>query len=400
MSSTVPVPPPDAPAEPPVQDAGPATPSVSTAEAPAEAPTEAASGAAPEVTSAAEPPSPVAPAAGAASQPDAPATAVNLRPALFGVGILAVAGVLSSALLWQKLTTIQEHLARQSADAGAQSIEARALAKQAQELSRETAGRQAVSETRLSEVALQRSQLDELMQSLSRSRDEDLVVDVEAALRLAQQQAQLTASVEPLLAALRSADQRIGRSAQPRLARVRAAIAHDIDRIRSIAVTDMPGLLARLDDLVRLADDLPAVNAAPQGLSSGVRRVPTAAPPTEWWQRAWRVVYDEVRDLVRVSRIEQPEAVLLSPEQTFFLRENLKLKLLNARIGLLARQPEAARADLASAAAVINKYFDPAGRKTQVAAGLLQQVQSQVKAVELPRLDETMGALATAGAGR
>jgi uroporphyrin-3 C-methyltransferase len=110
-------------------------------------------------------------------------------------------------------------------------------------------------------------------------------------------------------------------------------------------------------------------------------------------------VYDEVRDLVRVSRIEQPEAVLLSPEQTFFLRENLKLKLLNARIGLLARQPEAARADLASAAAVINKYFDPAGRKTQVAAGLLQQVQSQVKAVELPRLDETMGALATAGAG-
>mgnify|MGYP000918123798 FL=1 len=396
MSPTEPVLTPDAPAEPPAQDAGSATPS----ESAAEAPTEATFGAAPDMTSATEPPSPVAPATGVASQPDAPTETVNLRPALFGVGVLAVAGALSSALLWQKLTTIQEHLARQSADAGAQSIEARALAKQAQELSRETAGRQAVSETRLSEVALQRAQLDELMQSLSRSRDEDLVVDVEAALRLAQQQAQLTASVEPLLAALRSADQRIGRSAQPRLARVRAAIAHDIDRIRSVAVTDMPGLLARLDDLVRLVDDLPAVNSAPQGMSNGVRIVPAAVQPTEWWQRAWRVVYDEVRDLVRVSRIEQPEAVLLSPEQTFFLRENLKLKFLNARIGLLARQPEAARADLASAAAVINKYFDPAGRKTQVAAGLLQQVQSQVKAVELPRLDETMGALATAGAGR
>lgn len=337
-------------------------------------------------------------AAPAASQPDdAPAT-VNLRPALFGVGVLAVAGVLSSALLWQKLSTIQEHLARQSADAGAQAIEARALAKQAQDLSRETSARQAVVETRLGEVALQRAQLDELMQSLSRSRDENLVVDVEAALRLAQQQAQLTASAEPLLAALRSADQRIGRSAQPRLARVRAAIAHDMDRIRGAAVTDMPGLLARLDDLVRLADDLPTANAPPQGL--GVRKVAAVAQPTEWWQRAWQVVYGEVRDLVRVSRIEQPEAVLLSPEQTFFLRENLKLKLLNARIGLLARQPEAARADLAAASAVINKYFDPAGRKTQVAAGLLQQVQSQVKAVELPRLDETMGALATAAAGR
>ena len=353
--------------------------------------------AAPEAASAA---TSSATAAAGVPQAEAPPATVNLRPALFGVGVLAVAGVLSSGLLWQKLATIQEHLARQSADAGAQSIEARALAKQAQELSRETAARQAVAETRLGEVALQRTQLDELMQSLSRSRDEDLVVDVEAALRLAQQQAQLTASVEPLLAALRSADQRIGRSAQPRLARVRAAIAHDIDRIRSVSVTDMPALLARLDDLVRLADDLPAVNAAPQSLSSGVRKAPAVAVPAEWWQRAWRVVYDEVRDLVRVSRIEQPEAVLLSPEQTFFLRENLKLKLLNARIGLLARQPEAARADLASASTVINKYFDPAGRKTQVAAGLLQQVQAQVKAVELPRLDETMGALATAGAGR
>jgi uroporphyrin-3 C-methyltransferase len=265
MSPTEPVLTPDAPAEPPAQDAGSATPS----ESAAEAPTEATFGAAPDMTSATEPPSPVAPATGVASQPDAPTETVNLRPALFGVGVLAVAGALSSALLWQKLTTIQEHLARQSADAGAQSIEARALAKQAQELSRETAGRQAVSETRLSEVALQRAQLDELMQSLSRSRDEDLVVDVEAALRLAQQQAQLTASVEPLLAALRSADQRIGRSAQPRLARVRAAIAHDIDRIRSVAVTDMPGLLARLDDLVRLADDLPAVNC---GASRHVQR--------------------------------------------------------------------------------------------------------------------------------
>jgi hypothetical protein len=134
---------------------------------------------------------------------------------------VAVVALVSSALLWQKLSTIQEHLARQSADAGAQSIEARALAKQAQDLARETAARQAVTDTRLGEVALQRTQLEDLMQSLSRSRDENLVVDIESAVRLAQQQAQLTGSVEPLLAALRTADQRIARAAQPRLARLR-----------------------------------------------------------------------------------------------------------------------------------------------------------------------------------
>jgi len=111
-------------------------------------------------------------------------------------------------------------------------------------------------------------------------------------------------------------------------------------------------------------------------------------------------VREEARKLLRVSRIEQPEAALLSPEQSFFLRENLKLRLLNARLGLLSRQTDTAHADLASASAWLGKYFDPASRKTQAANQLLQQIQSQLKTSELPRLDETMAALATAAAGR
>jgi uroporphyrin-3 C-methyltransferase len=325
--------------------------------------------------------------------------ATATRPMLFAVAAVAVVALVSSALLWQKLSTIQENLARQSADASAQSIEARALAKQAQDLARETAARQAVTDTRLGEVALQRTQLEDLMQSLSRSRDENLVVDIESAMRLAQQQAQLTGSVEPLLAALRTADQRIARAAQPRLARLRTAIVRDMDRIKAAGVTDMPGLLARLDDLVRQADDLPVANAPPQ--AGPVARKPAAGETSpQWWQRTVSVLREEARALVRVSRIDNPEAVLLSPEQTFFLRENLKLKLLNARLGLLARQTESARADLAAASATLNRYFDPTARRTQVAAGLLQQVQAQMKAVELPRIDDTLAALATAGAGR
>jgi uroporphyrin-3 C-methyltransferase len=167
----------------------------------------------------------------------------------------------ASFLLWQKLSNIQEQLARQSADAGTNAIEARALARQAQDLARETAARQALTETRLGEVALQRSALEELMQSLSRSRDENLLVDIESALRLAQQQAQLTSSAEPLLAALRAADQRLERSGQPRLSRVRAAIARDIGRITGSSVSDVPGLLVKLDELARMVDDLPLANA-------------------------------------------------------------------------------------------------------------------------------------------
>ena len=352
---------------------------------------------------------PVAPPAA----PAAPATASSGRSGVVTLVLVAMAAaaLVSSGMLWQKLSSIQEQLARQSADAGALAVEARTMARQAEELVRDTAARLSVAEARVSEVALQRGQLEELMQSLSRSRDENLVVDIESTVRLALQQAQLTGSLEPLVAALRSAEQRIDRAAQPRLAPVQRAIGRDLDRLTQAGVADTAGLLARLDDLVRQVDDLPVQNAVAQAATT--RRlsvVPGAATDKSsqgdmaWWQaaleRSWEVVRDEVRGLVRVSRVDQPEAILLAPEQTFFLRENLKLKLLNARLGVLARQFDSARADLASATAALNKYFDPTSRRTQSAATVLQQAQASMKAAELPRLDETLTALATAAAGR
>ena len=158
-----------------------------------------------------------APAVGpaAASAPPAPTPGRGGAVTLL-LGAVAAAALVSSGMLWQKLSAIQEQLARQSADSGAQAIEARTMARQAEELVRETAARLSVAEARVSEVALQRSQLEELMQSLSRSRDENLVVDIESAIRLAQQQAQLTGSLEPLVAALKSANQRIERTEFPK----------------------------------------------------------------------------------------------------------------------------------------------------------------------------------------
>jgi uroporphyrin-3 C-methyltransferase len=344
---------------------------------------------------------PPAPLAIDRGQHEVPRTATITRVTLFALILLSGAALLIAAMLWQKLSGIQEQLARQSAESGTAAIEARTTARQALELARDNASRASVLESRLSEVALQRTQLEELMQSLSRSRDENLVVDVESALRLAQQQMQLTGSAEPLLAALRTADQRLARAAQPRLARVRAAMARDIDRIKSTALTDVPGVLARLDEVARQADDLPPLNAVPRNLSAAGPKPPPAPPrAVPWWQRVIDASVEEARGLMRVSRIDEPEAVLLAPEQAFFLRENIKLKLLNARLSLLARQPEIARAEVVAASAALQKYFDPASRRTQAAATQLQQLQAQLRSAELPRIDETLAALATAAAGR
>ena len=342
-------------------------------------------------------------------------------PKIFAIVIIAVLAMsmLASFYLWRKLTNIQEHLARQSADATHLSVEARSLAKNAQDLAREASARSSLNETRLSEVALQRSQLDELMQSLSRSRDENLVVDVESALRLAQQQAQLTGSVEPLLAALKTADQRLTRAAQPRLNAVRRALASDTDKIKAAAVTDIPSLLVKLDEISRLVEDLPVANNVTAIVSAEKLEKPdvsskamgaksaAANQGSDWqvvlqnfWQNNWQIVRAELVKLVRVSRIENPDAVLLSPEQTYFLHQNLKLKILNARLGLLGRQIQSAKTDLISVADDVRKYSDPTSKQAQLLQDALSQVQSQLGNASIPALDSSLAALTLAAAGK
>ncbi len=318
------------------------------------------------------------------------------------LGAVAVIALGVSLLMWQKLSRIQEQLARQSADTGLQALEAKTWAKQSQEIVQDSAARVALMEARLSEVALQRTQLEELMQSLSRSRDETLVVDIESALRIAQQQAQMTGSTEPLLAALQSAQKRVQRAAQPRLTPVARALEKDLERLKSLPTFDIPGLMTKLDEGVALVEGLALANGA-RASQSQIREQAVASgeqtPPT-WWMNGLTRMLDEVKGLVRFSRIDAPEAALLSPEQAFFLRENLKLKLLNARLGLLARQKEGVRNDLGAAAVLVRRYAEPQSRRTAQLLQLLEQTSEQVRTAELPRIEASLTALSTAAAGR
>jgi uroporphyrin-3 C-methyltransferase len=318
------------------------------------------------------------------------------------LGAVAVIALGVSLLMWQKLSRIQEQLARQSADTGLQALEAKTWAKQSQEIVQDSAARVALMEARLSEVALQRTQLEELMQSLSRSRDETLVVDIESALRIAQQQAQMTGSTEPLLAALQSAQKRVQRAAQPRLTPVARALEKDLERLKSLPTFDIPGLMTKLDEGVALVEGLALANGA-RASQSQIREQAVASgeqtPPT-WWMNALTRMLDEVKGLVRFSRIDAPEAALLSPEQAFFLRENLKLKLLNARLGLLARQKEGVRNDLGAAAVLVRRYAEPQSRRSTQLLQLLEQTSEQVRTAELPRIEASLTALNTAAAGR
>lgn len=346
------------------------------------------------------------PLASASEYTDASAHRTTSTPWLtWGIAVLALVGAAGSGLMWAKLSGIQEQLARQSADTGTQAVEARVTSKQAEELARETAARLSVTDAKLSEVALQRSQLEELMQSLSRSRDENLVVDIESAIRLAQQQAQLTGSVQPLLAALNSAEQRLTKVAQPRLAPVLRALTRDIERIKATAVADTPALLFKLDELVRVVDSLPLLNAVGRAVEpQAVQPVPATswakAISMSWWEKVWADIWHDAQSLIRVSRIDKPEASMLAPDQSYFVRENVKLRLLNARLAMLARHFDVVQSDMKQVNDDLERFFDMQSRQGQTTLVLAREVLAQSKQIEIPRVDDTLAALTTAAAGR
>jgi uroporphyrin-3 C-methyltransferase len=331
---------------------------------------------------------------------------------------LAALSIASLSLVWttqQRVKTLEQELVRRQQSSQDQSTEARLLARQAHDAAADVAAKLGLVEARVAESALQRTQVEELIQSLSRSRDENVLADVEAALRVAQQQSSITGSAEPLVAVLKQADERLARYNQPRLERVRRAVARDLDRVRAVSLADVPSLSIKLDEAVRQVDELPMLVTPERKAIAATGRAAASAPAAgaavvargDWlgmidqaWQRIATETWTEVRSLVRVTRIDQPEAMLIAPEQAYFLRENLKLRLLNARLSLLSRQFEQAQGDLAVAQTSLDRYFDRSSRRVNTTAELLRQVAAQTRNANMPRPDETLAALAAASAGR
>lgn len=338
--------------------------------------------------------------------------------------MLVVLTGVSLTLAWrtqQRVKTVEQEMVKRLAEGQRLANEAQMLSKQSQDSTLATAAKVALLEARVAEVAIQRTQLEELMQSLSRSRDENLLVDIDAGIRVAMQQTAITGSAEPLVAMLKQADERLSRHDQPRLEGVRRAIARDLDRVKAVGLIDIPTLTIKLDEATRMVDELPLLaNALPKPVVAKVKpamAVPAtaasapkraaSAPTVPWWDlwnTRWDALIDrvwvEAKSLIRVTRIDSPEAMLLAPDNAFFVRENLKLRLLNARLALLSRQFETTQNDLQVAQGAIDRYFDRNARTTVLLGQLLTQVAAQSRQVNVPKPDDTLVALAAAAAGR
>ncbi len=332
-----------------------------------------------------------------AVEPDAAPPVVPRRAKGGALWLLPVA-VLAGLLAWQwhdsreQLHALRQEMARQIADLGAATrseaqSDQRLLARADELAERLQAVEQQLAESRDQEAALQA-----LFENVAKGREEADLLEVEQAVTLAAQQIQLAGNVPVALLALRAADAQLARLDKARYLPLRKALAGDIARLNELPLVDLPGISLRLEQLVNGVDKHPfAVHGRPQESSENAPAPELADTP--WWRLVLTDLWHEVRGLVRVQRFDREEPALLAPGQGFFLRENLKLRLLSARLALFARDQWTFRNELTVARSWLARYFSPEDRAVQAALEELKALVAAEIVVDLPELRASQQAL-------
>ena len=357
-----------------------------------------------------------------ASVSSAPVTTVpypRLRVSPFNwVGLAALVLALAGCVLWwishNRFESVDRELARRIQSVDITGNVSHVLAYQAEDQVLALQTRLGVLESKVSDSQSQQASLEQLYQDLSRTRDDWALAEVEQILDVASQQLQLAGNVQGAMIALQNADNRLARADRPQFIPLRRVIGHDMDRLRALPSVDLAGNALRIDSLVSMVDGLPLLSderpiEAPRLDAQPIDRGPTiitgkdgtarqqepgwAEKVQDTWRYATAEVWHQVQQLIRIREVDQPEALLLTPSQSYFLKENLKLRLLNARLALLARQESIYRSDLLRAEDMLQKYFDGRARQTVVALALLKQIEASNTVIELPTLSESLTAV-------
>lgn len=304
--------------------------------------------------------------------------------------------VLVVVFLWQwldahsEINQVQQELATRLAEMDGVNKVNQSLLAQNQEVVRELGGKLSLLESKYAEAQNQRAALESLYQEMSSSRDQTALAEVEQMLMIAGQQLQLSANVKAALIAMQHADNRLQQLDRPALAGLRKQINRDIDKLRALPIIDAAGINTRIDSVVAVIDTLP--------LSQDIRAhadspVPAPAANENAWNKFWRELWQETKQLIRIENTQKQELPLLSPTQTFFLRENLRIRLLSARMALLSHDEVSYKRDLKNAQDWIKLYFDTQSKDSAQAVATLQKLAASSINIDMPDIGGSLEAV-------
>jgi len=315
---------------------------------------------------------------------------------LAGVALLGI--VILSVLVWRDgdyLATTRQELSRRLVDGETAQREAQAQAKQNREVLDALQAKVGALEARLAEMQSQQMALETMYQELSHVREDRLLAEIEQEVSIAAQQLQLAGNVEAALIALSGAEARLVRNAQPQFLPLRKLIARDIERLKASPAADVAGIALKLDALLNSVATLPLAfeqrpRETPPSLSPSLAGGETIGDMLRAWGGE---IWHEVRQLVRIERIDRPDPGLMAPREAFFLRENLRLRLLSARLALLARDGASFQSDIKQSDAWLARYFDTQTPAVQEAQATLNALKRLDVTRERNELTETLSAL-------
>lgn len=309
--------------------------------------------------------------------------------------ILAVAALVLVLGVWlltyRQISNLESELAKRLSAFDARNNESRVLAGQAQEGTRELQVKIGVLEQKLAESQNQQVALEAMYQELARGRDETTLAEIEQLVYSASQQLQLAGNVKAALIALQTVDTRLQRMDKPQFNTLRKAVEKDIERLRASPAVDATGISLRIDELIERIDQMPLL----PGKSSAKPAANAAAAPADggWWKRFAGEAWGDFTQLLRIQNMGRNELPLLPPDQAYYARENLKLRLLTARLALLAHDEASYRSDLKAAQAWLARYFDGQDKLVKSSATLLQQLAGSPVRVDVPDISASLNAV-------
>ncbi|MBM5574399.1 uroporphyrinogen-III C-methyltransferase [Deefgea sp. CFH1-16] len=314
------------------------------------------------------------------------------QPAL----ILAIVAILASAGAWlyqqNAMESLKLELSRELASNNQLQQELRQSSLQSSQAQQKIISRLDIQESKQAEAGARQEALNNIYDNLSRGETLHSLAEVEQMLSFASQQLQIAGDINSALTALNNIDVQLAQLNRPELISVRQALTKDINTLKGTPYLDVIGITAKLNSIIDSVDQLPLIVDAGHTVASKHQ----ANTQHNAAQRFGAEIWHELKQLIQIRRIDQPDLILLSPEQGFFLRENIKLRLLNARAALLLRNETAFRSDLKATERYLQQFFDARAPATDNAIKVLRQLQSQPLAITMPDLSASLAAVRNA----
>lgn len=305
----------------------------------------------------------------------------------------AVAALVLLGLQWfdtrQQLGAFEQTLGKKIGEFDTRNKESAVNSAQAREDMKQALVKVGLLEQKLAESQSQQVALEAMYQELSRNRDEWVLTEIEQILLTASQQLQLAGDVKAALVALQTADSRLQRHDKPQFIGLRKAITQDIQRLQALPLVDVAGYTLKLDGLVAALDELPLLVGEE---IHEERNAPKVRADDNPWVKLSREIWNDMKQLVRIQNMENPQAPLLPPSQAYFLRENLKLRLLSARLAVLRHDENGFKSDLKTSEEWLRRYFDIKGKAGKTALATLKQLSGSTVAIELPDISASLNA--------